>query len=115
MTASETAKIGRTPVVDIYNLIIADLQLAIPDLNVLTTDAASVGRVTKYGAKGLLGLVYMTRSSPTYGIDGAMLGLNEWDKAYQQLNDIKTRGLFAFATEYGSIFKTEGITNKENQ
>ena len=113
MTAQEASKIGRSPVVDIYNLIISDLELAIPDLNP-SYDAANFGRVSKYGAKALLGIVYMTRSSPTYGIDGAMLGLNEWDKAYKQLNDIKTSGLYVFGTDYAAIFKTEGITNKEN-
>ncbi|WP_281310212.1 RagB/SusD family nutrient uptake outer membrane protein [Flavobacterium flavigenum] len=113
MTAQEAAKIGRSPVVDIYNLILSDLELAIPDLNP-SYDAANFGRVTKYGAKALLGLVYMTRSSPTYGIDGAMLGLNEWDKAYQQLNDIKISGLYTFGTDYAKIFKDEGIANKEN-
>ena len=113
MTATEAAKIPRTPVVDVYKLIIADLEQAIPDL-APTYDAANFGRVTKYGAKALLGLVYMTRSSPTYSIDGATLGLNEWDKAYQQLNDIKLSGLYTFNTDYEPIFKVEGITNKEN-
>ncbi|MBK0369282.1 RagB/SusD family nutrient uptake outer membrane protein [Flavobacterium agrisoli] len=113
VTAQEAATIGRSPVADIYNLIISDLELAIPDLSP-SYDAANYGRVTKYGAKALLGLVYMTRSSPTYGIDGAMLGLNEWDKAYKQLNDIKTSGLFVFGTDYASIFKVEGNNNKEN-
>ncbi|OMQ10464.1 RagB/SusD family nutrient uptake outer membrane protein [[Flexibacter] sp. ATCC 35103] len=113
MTAPEAAKIKRTPVIDVYKLIISDLELAIPDL-LPTYDAANYGRVTKYGAKALLGLVYMTRSSATYGIDGATLGLNEWDKAYQQLNDIKTSGLYALGTDYDAIFKVEGLTNKEN-
>jgi starch-binding outer membrane protein, SusD/RagB family len=113
MTAQEVAVIGRAPVADIYNLIISDLETAIPNLSP-TYDAANFGRVSKYGAKALLGLVYMTRSSPTYSIDGATLGLNEWSKAYEQLNDIKTSGLFVFGTNYASIFKTEGITNKEN-
>ena len=113
MTAQEISKIGRSPVADIYNLILSDLELAIPDLHP-SYDAANFGRVSKYGAKALLGLVYMTRSSPTYGIDGAMLGLNEWDKAYQQLNDIKTSGLFVFGPDYAALFKTEGIANKEN-
>lgn len=113
VTAPEAAKIPRTPVADVYKLIISDLELAIPDL-LPTYDAANFGRVTKYGAKALLGLVYMTRSSPTYGIDGATLGLSEWDKAYQQLNDIKTSGLFALSTDYEPIFKLEGLANKEN-
>lgn len=113
MTAGEASKIKRTAVADVYKLIISDLELAIPDL-LPSYDNANYGRVTKYGAKALLGLVYMTRSSPTYGIDGAMLGLNEWDKAYQQLNDIKLSGLYAFGTDYEPIFKTEGNANKEN-
>lgn len=113
MTAGEASKIKRTAVADVYKLIISDLELAIPDL-LPSYDNANYGRVTRYGAKALLGLVYMTRSSPTYGIDGAMLGLNEWDKAYQQLNDIKLSGLYAFGTDYEPIFKTEGNANKEN-
>ncbi|OIV40321.1 RagB/SusD family nutrient uptake outer membrane protein [Flavobacterium johnsoniae] len=113
MTAQEAAKVPRTAVADVYKLIISDLELAIPDL-APSYDNANFGRVTKYGAKALLGLVYMTRSSPTYGIDGAMLGLNEWDKAYKELNDIKLSGLYAFGTDYEPIFKTEGNANKEN-
>lgn len=113
MSAQEVAKVPRTPVKDVYDFIISDLEQAIPDL-LPTYDAANYGRVTKYGAKALLGLVYMTRSSPTYGIDGATLGLNEWDKAYQQLNDIKISGLYTFGTDYASIFKIEGLANKEN-
>ena len=113
VTAGEAAKIGRTPVKNVYDLIIADLQVATTDLpaSYLATD---YGRVTKYAAKGMLGLVYMTRSSATYGIDGATLGLNEWDKAYAQLNDIKASGLYAFGTDYASIFTVEGLSNKEN-
>ncbi|MFV8325357.1 RagB/SusD family nutrient uptake outer membrane protein [Flavobacterium sp. ZS1P14] len=112
MSAQEVAKIGRTPVAAIYDLIIADLQIAITDLP--ATYPTEYGRATKYAAKGMLGLVYMTRSSSTYGIDGATLGLNEWDKAYQQLNDIKTSGLYAFGSDYAAIFTVEGNANKEN-
>lgn len=113
VSPQEARTIGRATVVDIYNLIISDLVAAIPNLPP-SYDNANFGRVTTYGAKGLLGLVYMTRSSPTYDIDGATLGLNEWDKAYQQLNDIKTSGLFTFSPTYDPIFRTEGNTNKEN-
>jgi len=113
MTAPEAAKIPRTPVTEVYDFIISDLEQAIPDLPP-SYDAANYGRASKYGAKALLGLVYMTRSSPTYGIDGATLGLNEWDKAYQQLNDIKTSGLYVFGADYEAIFKVEGNANKEN-
>ena len=113
LSPQEVAKIERTPIAEIYDLILSDLLFAVDNLPP-SYDAANYGRVTKYGAKGLLAQVYMTRSSPNYGIDGAMLGLNEWDKAYQQLNDIKISNQFVFATDYASIFKTEGNTNKEN-
>lgn len=109
----EAAKTGRSAVTTVYDLIISDLTLAIPDL-APSYDDTNYGRVTKYGAKGLLALVYMTRSSVTYGIDGASLGLNEWAKAYKELNDIKTSGLYVFGTDYASIFTTEGNANKEN-
>lgn len=113
LTPQESKTIGRSSVVDIYNLIISDLEAAIPNL-APSYAAGDFGRVTKYGAKGILALVYMTRSSPNYAIDGATLGLNEWDKAYQQLKDIKDSNLYALGTDYATIFKTEGITNKEN-
>lgn len=113
VSPQEARTIERAPVTAVYDLIISDLTAAIPDLP-SSFDNANFGRVTTYGAKGLLGLVYMTRSSPTYDIDGATLGLNEWDKAYKQLNDIKTSGLFTFSPTYSTIFRTEGNTNKEN-
>jgi hypothetical protein len=62
MTAPEAAKIPRTPVTEVYDFIISDLEQAIPDLPP-SYDAANYGRASKYGAKALLGLVYMTRSS----------------------------------------------------
>jgi len=113
LSPQEVSTIGRSPVSEIYDLILSDLQFAVTNL-APSYDAANFGRVTKYGAKGLLAMVYMTRSSPNYGIDGSTLGLNEWDKAYQQLNDIKTSGLYVFSPTYASIFTVEGIANKEN-
>lgn len=113
MSPQEVAAIPRTSTTDIYDLIISDLQFAVSNLPD-TYDAVNFGRATKYGAKGVLALVYMTRSSPDYGINGATLGLNEWALAYQQLNDIKSSGLFVFSPDYGSIFTVEGNANKEN-
>jgi hypothetical protein len=45
------------------------LQFAIDNLPTSYT-AANTGRVTKYAAQGMLALVYMTRSGPTYNING---------------------------------------------
>jgi hypothetical protein len=49
----------------------------------------------------------MTRSSPTYGIDGAQLGLNEWSTAYTLLNDISMSGYYTTLAKYSDIFMTE--------
>ncbi|MBV6641241.1 MAG: RagB/SusD family nutrient uptake outer membrane protein [Cyclobacteriaceae bacterium] len=104
-------KIGRAPVSDIYDLIIADLEVAadsLPDQHDV------IGRATKNWAKTLLGLVYMTRSSPTYGIEGPGMNSNEWQDAYNVLNEVATSGLHSFAPTYSEIFTTEGAANVEN-
>lgn len=113
VSPKEAAQIPRTPVEDVYELIISDLQFAIENLPESYEDD-NFGRVSKYGAKGMLALVYMTRSSESYGIEGPGLSSGEWNLAYQQLNDIKNSGLFALEDEYSTIFLTEGNQNSEN-
>ncbi len=113
VSPQEAAEIPRAPVEDVYELIISDLQFAVENLPESYEDD-NFGRVSKYGAKGILGLVYMTRSSETYGIDGPGLNSGEWDLAYQQLNDIKNSGLFELEEDYSTIFLTEGNQNSEN-
>jgi starch-binding outer membrane protein, SusD/RagB family len=102
VTASEAITIPRSPVTNVYALIIADLQFAIANLpanfsgtfpNYTATD---VGRASKYAAEALLAKVYMTRSGPTYGIEGPGMGLNEWSLALPLLQDIISSGLFIF-------------------
>ena len=59
ITPSEAYGINRSPLQDIYNLIVEDLTYAeqnLPD----TYSGTDKGRVTKWGAKGLLTKVYMT-------------------------------------------------------
>jgi starch-binding outer membrane protein, SusD/RagB family len=63
-----------------------------------------VGRPTKYAAESLLGEVYMTRSGPTYGIEGPGLGVNEWALAVPLFNDVIASGQFAFNPSYANIF-----------
>jgi starch-binding outer membrane protein, SusD/RagB family len=100
----EAITIPRSPVADVYTLIIADLQFAIANLpanysgtypNYTATD---VGRATKYAAEAVLAKVYMTRSGPTYGIEGPGMGLSEWSLALPLLQDIITNGGFVFNT-----------------
>ena len=109
-TAAEANKIGRSPVADVYTFIIADLQFAVANLpaNYAGTfpaySATDVGRATKYAAEAILGEVYMTRSGPTYNIEGPGMGLNEWNLAVPLFNDIITNGGFAFNANFANVF-----------
>ncbi|OMP75781.1 RagB/SusD family nutrient uptake outer membrane protein [[Flexibacter] sp. ATCC 35208] len=119
--AAEAATIGRSPVSDIYDLIISDLKYAadhLPSTNGTTSSAdtyatADRGRPTKYAAKGILALVYMTRSAPTYSMEGPGLGLNEWQQAADLLNEIINSGNYAFLSSFTDIFSYSNEYNKE--
>jgi hypothetical protein len=109
------AKINRSPVADVYGLIISDLTTAIANLPA-SYAAADVGRATSWAAKGFLGLVYLTRSGPSYGIAGPGMDSNEYAKAYALFNDITTNGPYQFATgtnAYANIFSYTNENNRE--
>lgn len=118
---AEASTIARSPVANVYALIISDLQFAITNLPQASAYAAAdKGRANKYSAKSLLALVYMTRSGPTYGIEGPGLGLSEWDLAAAQLNDIINSGQYSMVTTagtatsaYGNIFSYTNENNSE--
>jgi hypothetical protein len=122
VTAEEANKIGRSSVSDVYALIIADLQYAIANLPLNYSGtfpsytATDVGRATKYAAEAILAQVYMTRSGPTYGIEGPGLGLSEWSLALPLLQDIITNGGFVFnTTPYAFPVPATGIFSYSNQ
>jgi hypothetical protein len=113
VTAAQAAKIKRSAVSDVYNLIISDLNTAIGGLPGSYT-GADIGRATSWAAKGLLGLVYMTRSGPTYsGVDGPTMGSNEWNLALAQFNDIIAGGKYTFGSNYPNIFSYTNENNPE--
>lgn len=119
LTATEGVNYPRKPVAEVYDFIIADLEFAQEHLpesySTATSDKAlagpNVGRTTKYAAKGYLAQVYMAMSSPTYGIEGPGLGVNQWSKAYALLNEIEQSGWYSMVTPYADIFMKEN--NKE--
>ncbi len=122
VTASEASTIVRSPVTDVYAFIIADLQFAIANLPANFSGAfpnytaSDVGRATKYAAEGLLAKVYMTRSGPTYSIEGPGLGLSEWNLALPLLQDIINSGLFVFnPAVYTFPVPATGIFSYSNQ
>ncbi|MBC7874793.1 MAG: RagB/SusD family nutrient uptake outer membrane protein, partial [Ferruginibacter sp.] len=120
--AAEANTITRSPVADVYALIISDLQFAIANLpaNFSGTFPAygptDIGRATKYAAEAVLAKVYMTRSGATYGIEGPGMGLNEWSLALPLLQDIISSGLFVFNPAlYAFPVPATGIFSYTNQ
>ncbi|OUJ74223.1 RagB/SusD family nutrient uptake outer membrane protein [Hymenobacter crusticola] len=118
LVPAEVAKVPRTPVADVYNLIISDLQTAIANLPAsydgsVTADKPNVGRATSNAAKSLLALVYLTRSGPTYGIEGPGLATNEYTKALPLLNEVLNSGKYSFLASYPDIFSYTNENNKE--
>lgn len=110
VTAIEAQEISRGSVADVYALILSDLQFAeknLPDLYA----AADKGRATRWAAKAALALVYMTRSGPTYGIEGPGLGVSEWSQALSLLNEVIASGKFSLLPSYANIFS---FTNENN-
>jgi hypothetical protein len=112
LTAAEATTLERKPVTEVYDLIISDLSFAADSLPEAFT-GADLGRATKYSAKAWLALVYMTRSGPTYNIDGPGLGLNEWSKAIGLLNEVIASNRYALVSPYPSIFSFTNENNKE--
>ena len=111
-TPTETLEIPRAPVAEVYNLILEDLNTAI-DLLPDSYGSDAQGKVTSWAAKATLGLVYLTRSGPTYGIEGAGLDADEYDLALTQFNDIINNGPFAFVSDYPAIFDYNNENNAE--
>ena len=122
VSALEANTIARSPVADVYALIVADLQFAIANLPANYSGAfplytaSDVGRATKYAAEAMLAKVYMTRSGPDYGIAGPGMGLNEWNLALPLLQDIINSGLFVFnPAVYSFPVPATGIFSYSNQ
>jgi hypothetical protein len=112
LSATAAAKVNRTDVAQVYDTIIADLTFAASHLPASYT-GSNIGRATSYAAKGLLGLVYLTRSGPDYGINGPGLNSNEYDKALTQFNDIINSGAYSFLSSYSDIFSYTKENNAE--
>lgn len=108
----QVATIQRSSVVDVYNFIQKDLEYAIANLPA-SYSGSDIGRATSGAAKGLLGLVYLTKSGPTYGIDGPGLNSNEYAKALTLFNEIIASNQYQFLAKYPDIFSYTNENNKE--
>ncbi|WP_196940590.1 RagB/SusD family nutrient uptake outer membrane protein [Sphingobacterium pedocola] len=112
MTAVEAENTSQSKAEDIYALIIEDLKFASENLPE-AYNANMVGHATRYAAKGILALVYMTRSGPSYGIEGPGLGTDEWSLAATLLDDIIKSEKFRLLDTYDEIFAYDNENNAE--
>jgi hypothetical protein len=113
VNATEAQTIGRSPVREIYDLIIADLEAA-SQLLPASYSGASKGRATSYAAKGILSRVYLTRSGPVVLEKGPVLNSNEYAKARDLLREIISSGKYAFISDYAQIFSYDNENNSES-
>ena len=111
-TATEVNSIPRSTVAELYAAIEADLSYAAANLPA-TFSGADLGRATSYAAKGILGLVYLTKSGPTYGIEGPGLNSNEYSKAAALFDEIITGSPYSFGASYTNIFSYANENNSE--
>jgi hypothetical protein len=112
ITPEEALEVPRSPVADVYELIVSDLEDAIALLP-QNYDAAHSGRATAWAAKGLLARVHLTRSGPDYGVEGPGLGVNAYAEAVTLLDDIINNGPFSWVEDYASIFDYNNENNPD--
>ena len=116
VTAQEATTIPRSPAADVYTFLMKDLKDAADSLPASYTVATDKGRATKWAAKYMMALAHMTRSAPTYGIEGPGLGLNEWSQAYALLTELTTTATsgFDFLPQYNRIYAYDNESNTGN-
>ncbi len=114
MTPNELLNLDRSPVSDVYTLIISDLSFAITNLeDYYPKGDANCGRATKNAARGILARVYLTRSGPTFGIEGPGLGANEYGLALGLLDDVISSAHYDTLSDYAAIFANDNENNAE--
>jgi hypothetical protein len=110
LTPAEVLSVPRSPVADVYTQIIADFNDAITKLPD-TYSSSDRGRATSNAARAMLGLVYLTRTGPKYGIDGPGMATSEFNLAGALFDAVITSGKYSFVASYPSIFS---YTNEYN-
>lgn len=114
VSPTEALDVGRSPVSDVYDLIISDLQFAIANLDeYYGPSSPDLGRATVNAARGILARVYLSRSGPDYGIKGPGMGTNEYSDALTQLNAIISSNHYSLLPSYADVFANDNEDNAE--
>jgi hypothetical protein len=106
------AKIPRQPVAQAYELMVSDLQFAKDNLPATYT-GSNVGRVSSGAAKSLLALVYLTRSGPTYNIEGPGLDTKDYAAANTLLDEVIASKTYSLQANYANVFSFTNENNSE--
>lgn len=104
---TEAYELGRSSLEDIYNLIIEDLKFAeqyLPD----SYPSSDKGRVTKGGATGLLGKVYMTMAGYPLNKGNEYYGL-----AIQKFESVINNAQYSLVPDYKSLFDVSNKNTSE--
>lgn len=111
LSTAQASTVPRASLDSVYKFITDDFEYAAANLppNWTGTD---LGRPTSLAAKGMLGLVYMTKSGPAL-VNGPGLNSNEWSKAQTYFEQVISSGKFTFSTDYASIFSYAKENNPE--
>jgi hypothetical protein len=112
LSADEVNSVKRSSAAEVYAQIESDLTYAAANLPAVFS-APNIGRATSGAAKGMLGLVYLTKSGPTYNINGPGLASNEYGKALALFNEVIAGNQYSFVSDYASIFSYTNENNKE--
>lgn len=110
----------RSPVRDVYDLIVSDLSFA-SSAGVLPVAKTNNGHANQWAAKSLLGKVYLTMASAKEanrvpGYQGIPESISElYSKAWEVLKDVKDNSGASLLPVYGDVFKIENKnTNAES-
>ena len=89
---------------EVFEFMVAELNLAIPNLDLTTT---SFGRVTQGAAKHLLSLIHLTRGYRTYGSSA------DFTKAAQLAEEVISSGAYNMLPNFADVFSSTNQKNKE--
>jgi len=104
LVTTETIHVAKSPISDVYDLIIAD---AIKAKSLLATkDVQTVGRPSDLAANMILAKVYMTLA----GNDNAS---DYWQKAYDEA--IVMHGQYSLVDSYAELWDTESTANNNSE
>jgi hypothetical protein len=114
MSPNELLALDRADVSDVYDFIVSELTYAIANLDDFYAKGnKNCGRATKNAARGMLARVYLTRSGPTYSIEGPGLATDDYAAALGLLNDVIASTHYDTLSNYASIFAYNNENNAE--